>query len=169
MQDAAWAAAAAACLCTHTVHEWLPPCYPSSSPPVLTMLVLGIEGSANKVGVGLVNERGEFLANTRHTYITPPGSGFMPRQTSQHHQAWIIQLVHAALDEAGVKPKELDAIAYTKGPGAPQQKRRGQARHEARCDDSERQCKLIRVLTIAARLFLSLSQAWAVRFRRAPW
>jgi N6-L-threonylcarbamoyladenine synthase len=45
------------------------------------------------------------------------GSGFLPRQTSQHHQSWILQLVHAALVEAGVSPKELSALAYTKGPG----------------------------------------------------
>ena len=46
-----------------------------------------------------------------------PGSGFLPRQTSQHHQSWILSLIHAALAEAGVTPKEISAIAYTKGPG----------------------------------------------------
>jgi len=81
------------------------------------MYVLGIEGSANKIGIGIVNEKGEIKANTRHTYITPPGSGFLPRQTSQHHQSWILALVHAALAEANIKPKDLSAIAYTKGPG----------------------------------------------------
>lgn len=30
-------------------------------------LALGIEGSANKVGVGIVREDGEILANPRHT------------------------------------------------------------------------------------------------------
>ena len=33
----------------------------------LIMLVLGIEGSANKVGVGIVREDGEILANPRRT------------------------------------------------------------------------------------------------------
>ena len=32
------------------------------------MLVLGIEGSANKVGVGIVSEDGTILANPRHTW-----------------------------------------------------------------------------------------------------
>jgi hypothetical protein len=31
-------------------------------------LVLGIEGSANKIGVGIVTEDGEILSNPRHTY-----------------------------------------------------------------------------------------------------
>ena len=30
-------------------------------------LVLGIEGSANKIGVGIVNEDGDILSNPRHT------------------------------------------------------------------------------------------------------
>ena len=33
------------------------------------MLVLGIEGSANKVGVGIVKDDGTILANPRHTYV----------------------------------------------------------------------------------------------------
>ena len=31
-------------------------------------LALGIEGSANKVGIGIVREDGLILANPRHTY-----------------------------------------------------------------------------------------------------
>lgn len=35
---------------------------------------LGIEGSANKIGVGIIRD-GEVLSNVRKTYITPPGEG----------------------------------------------------------------------------------------------
>lgn len=38
------------------------------------MLALGIEGSANKLGVGIVDESGNILANVRRTYVTPPGA-----------------------------------------------------------------------------------------------
>ena len=31
------------------------------------MLVLGIEGSANKIGVGIVSDEGDILSNPRHT------------------------------------------------------------------------------------------------------
>ncbi len=37
------------------------------------VLILGIEGSANKIGVGIVRDDGTILANVRRTYITPPG------------------------------------------------------------------------------------------------
>ena len=39
------------------------------------IIALGIEGSANKVGVGIIKEDGTILSNPRHTYITPPGTG----------------------------------------------------------------------------------------------
>ena len=79
--------------------------------------VMGFEGSANKLGVGIVNEKGEILSNPRVTYITPPGTGFLPRETSEHHRAHILELTHRALQEAGLEPSQLSALAYTKGPG----------------------------------------------------
>ncbi|KAK9987277.1 hypothetical protein SO802_032228 [Lithocarpus litseifolius] len=42
------------------------------------MIALGFEGSANKIGVGVVTLDGTILSNPRHTYITPPGQGFLP-------------------------------------------------------------------------------------------
>lgn len=42
---------------------------------LLSMVVsLGFEGSANKLGVGVVKD-GRVLSNCRRTYITPPGQG----------------------------------------------------------------------------------------------
>lgn len=76
---------------------------------------MGIEGSANKCAVGIVKDDGTILANTRHTYITPPGTGFLPRETAVHHQEWVLKLVDEALKEANLKPQDIDVIAYTKG------------------------------------------------------
>ena len=42
-------------------------------------IVIGFEGSANKIGIGIIQD-GEVLSNPRRTYITPPGEGFLPRQ-----------------------------------------------------------------------------------------
>jgi len=36
--------------------------------------VIGFEGSANKLGIGIVKD-GIVLSNPRCTYITPPGQG----------------------------------------------------------------------------------------------
>ncbi|KAG6613533.1 O-sialoglycoprotein endopeptidase [Phytophthora cinnamomi] len=85
------------------------------------VLAMGIEGSANKLGVGIIRYRAdgetEILSNPRKTYITPPGQGFLPRETAWHHQNHVVGIVRAALAEAGVSPQQLDCICYTKGPG----------------------------------------------------
>ena len=49
-------------------------------------IALGIEGSANKIGVGIVTHDGKVLSNPRETYITPPGTGFLPKETAEHHR-----------------------------------------------------------------------------------
>jgi len=78
--------------------------------------VIGFEGSANKIGIGIVRD-GEVLSNPRRTYITPPGQGFMPSDTAKHHRQHVLTVLREALDEAGITPKEIDGVAYTKGPG----------------------------------------------------
>lgn len=97
--------------CGHSASELVKGALPT------TMLVLGLEGSANKLGVGVVDDKGTILANVRHTFVTPPGTGFLPRETAQHHQAWILPLIRQALDDAGVSASSIDLIAFTKGPG----------------------------------------------------
>jgi N6-L-threonylcarbamoyladenine synthase len=84
-------------------------------------VVLGLEGSANKVGVGVlkytpskrrkngdksssadIEEAANYhiLSNPRKTYIAPTGEGFLPKQTATHHQNHIVALIRAALSEA---------------------------------------------------------------------
>ncbi|KAJ3186887.1 hypothetical protein HDU85_006923 [Gaertneriomyces sp. JEL0708] len=85
------------------------------------MIAIGFEGSANKIGVGIIEhtEDGQVkvLANVRHTYITPPGQGFLPRDTAVHHRQHVIPLTKRALADAGLEPKDIDCICFTKGPG----------------------------------------------------
>lgn len=78
---------------------------------------MGMEGSANKIGVGLVDDTGAVLSNPRRTFITPPGTGFQPRETARHHQDNVLDLVEEALREAGLSWKQVSCIAFTKGPG----------------------------------------------------
>ena len=48
-------------------------------------IALGFEGSANKLGVGIVRGQ-DILANCRHTFIPETGHGFLPKETSDHHR-----------------------------------------------------------------------------------
>ena len=83
-------------------------------------IALDIEGSANKIGVGIVTETGEILSNPRYTFITPPGTGFMPKETAEHHRAKILGLIKDALQQASLTIKDIDLFVYTKGPGMAQ-------------------------------------------------
>lgn len=89
-------------------------------------IALGLEGSANKLGIGIAkhmpgppgtDNRCIILSNIRDTYVAPPGEGFLPKDTARHHRNWIVRLIKRALQEAGLTSKDLDCICYTKGPG----------------------------------------------------
>ncbi|KAF2404421.1 peptidase M22, glycoprotease [Trichodelitschia bisporula] len=83
---------------------------------------LGLEGSANKLGIGIISHSSPaapptILANLRHTYHSPPGAGFLPKDTAAHHRAWIVRLVKRAMQQARVRPCDITCISYTRGPG----------------------------------------------------
>ena len=82
-------------------------------------LALGLEGSANKLGAGVMLHEPDgstkVLSNVRHTYITPPGEGFLPRDTAAHHRTWIQTVIGDALSKADISMKDLNCICYTKG------------------------------------------------------
>lgn len=77
---------------------------------------LGLEGSANKLGVGIIahpdHGPAQVLSNIRHTYITPPGEGFQPNHTAKHHKAHITRLIKQAMSESALSSKDLTCISY---------------------------------------------------------
>lgn len=80
------------------------------------VVAIGFEGSANKIGVGIMRD-GKVLSNPRETYITPPGQGFLPKDTAKHHRGCVLKVLKEALDVAAIEPKDIDVVCYTKGPG----------------------------------------------------
>ena len=78
------------------------------------MIALGLEVSANKLGVGILKDK-EILSNIRDTYITPPGTGFLPSETAKHHRDVIVDLIKRALIEANISWRDIDCVCYTKG------------------------------------------------------
>lgn len=80
------------------------------------MIVIGFEGSANKLGIGIVN-KDKILANVRRTYVPAYGEGFIPMKAAEHHRENILSLLQEALEEAGISLEDADAFAYTRGPG----------------------------------------------------
>ena len=84
------------------------------------LIALGIEGSANKISVGIVTSEGEILANPRKTFITPPGEGFRPKEAGEHHRSKVLELLKSALDISKISLEQVDVFCYTKGPGMAQ-------------------------------------------------
>lgn len=80
------------------------------------VIAIGFEGSANKLGIGIIKD-GEVLANVRRTYITPPGEGFLPKETAEHHRSKILDLLREALEVSKINTNDIDVVCYTKGPG----------------------------------------------------
>lgn len=82
-------------------------------------IALGLEGSANKFGAGIIKHAPDgstvVLSNVRHTYITPPGQGFLPRDTAKHHRDWALTVINDALQKAEVSLHDIDCICFTKG------------------------------------------------------
>lgn len=114
------------------------------------LLALGLEGSANKLGVGVVRHNPEgsvdVLSNVRHTYVTPPGTGFLPADTARHHRKWLVAVAREAITRAGLQSvAECACICYTKGECADKEREWGHealvfgsAQHRASCSEGER-------------------------------
>jgi universal protein Kae1 len=77
---------------------------------------LGIESTADDFGVGIISFEGEVLANINDTY-TPEKGGIHPREAARHHARVAGSILSKALKKSELKPSDLDAIAFSQGPG----------------------------------------------------
>ncbi|CAM5792372.1 tRNA (adenosine(37)-N6)-threonylcarbamoyltransferase complex transferase subunit TsaD [Castellaniella caeni] len=83
------------------------------------MLIIGFESSCDETGVAVAcTERG-LLAHALYSQIAMHREygGVVPELASRDHIRRIVPLTRQVLDEAGVAPADLDAVAYTAGPG----------------------------------------------------
>jgi len=83
------------------------------------MICLGIESTAHTFGIGIVNGSGKILANAKDIYKPNEGYGIIPMEAAKHHSAVACDVLKKALDEAKIKPEDVDIIAYSAGPGLP--------------------------------------------------
>ncbi|MCI4358126.1 MAG: bifunctional N(6)-L-threonylcarbamoyladenine synthase/serine/threonine protein kinase [Thermoplasmata archaeon] len=80
------------------------------------MVVLGIESTAHTASVGVVGDGAEILGLSSDMYH-PPSGGIHPREAANHHVDLLPGLVEAALEQSGVNPRSLEAVAFAQGPG----------------------------------------------------
>ena len=80
-------------------------------------IILGIESTAHTFGIGIVKD-GKILTNVREMYTTESG-GIVPMDSAKHHKKIAKEVYLRALKEANIKEKQIDAIAFSQGPGLP--------------------------------------------------
>lgn len=80
------------------------------------MLILGLEGTAHTLGVGIIDGEFNVLADVRNTY-SPPSGGIHPRDASQHMSSVMKDTLDKALEDGKLKTEDLDLISFSKGPG----------------------------------------------------
>lgn len=83
------------------------------------MRILGIETSCDETGIGIYDSEQGLLAHALYTQtdIHAPFGGVVPELASRDHLKKIIPLIKQALHAAQLDAKQLDGIAYTRGPG----------------------------------------------------
>ncbi len=83
------------------------------------MLVLGIESSCDETGVALYDTRDGLLADALHSQVAlhEAYGGVVPELASRDHVRRVVPLIRQTLQQAGKALTDLDAVAYTAGPG----------------------------------------------------
>jgi N6-L-threonylcarbamoyladenine synthase len=83
------------------------------------MLVLGIESSCDETGLALYDSERGLLAHAVHSQVAmhEDYGGVVPELASRDHIRRLAPLLTEVLAKAGVSKGQIDAVAYTAGPG----------------------------------------------------
>lgn len=80
------------------------------------LICIGIEGTAEKTGVGIVDSEGHILSSVGNPLI-PESGGIHPREAAEHHASSIVPLVKEALKLSGLHLNDINLVAFSRGPG----------------------------------------------------
>lgn len=82
-------------------------------------IILGIETSCDETAAAVIQNGDTILSNVVASQIKSQRrfGGVVPEVASRHHVEQITLVIDEALEQAGVTPEELDAVAVTEGPG----------------------------------------------------
>ena len=104
------------------------------------MVTLGIETSCDETGLALYDSERGLLAHVLHSQIALHAEygGVVPELASRDHVRKTLPLLRGLFQRAGVEPRQVNGVAYTRGPG------------------------LIGALLVGAAIGRSLAWAWKV-------
>ena len=83
------------------------------------MLILGVESSCDETGLALYDTEHGLLAHALHSQVEMHAEygGVVPELASRDHIRRVLPLTERVLQEANKTLQDIDAIAYTQGPG----------------------------------------------------
>ncbi|MBQ0114690.1 MAG: tRNA (adenosine(37)-N6)-threonylcarbamoyltransferase complex transferase subunit TsaD [Bacteroidales bacterium] len=85
----------------------------------MSTTILGIESSCDDTSAAIITDcvlRSNVIASQR---VHEAYGGVVPELASRAHQQNIVPVVSEAIRQAGIDRKDIDAIAFTRGPGLP--------------------------------------------------
>jgi len=83
----------------------------------MSTLILGIESSCDDTSAAVIEDT-KILANViAGQEVHKNYGGVVPELASRAHQQNIIPVIHQALNQANIQKNQLDAVAFTRGPG----------------------------------------------------
>ena len=80
------------------------------------MISLGVESTADNLGIGIVSSDKEVLANYIKVHV-PQEGGIHPREAARHHSEYMGTAIKTALVQAGITMSDVDIISFAQGPG----------------------------------------------------
>ncbi len=83
----------------------------------MSEIILGIESSCDDTSAAIISD-GFLLSNVLASQdVHKAYGGVIPELASRAHQLNIVPVVSEAITRAGIKPEDITAIAFTRGPG----------------------------------------------------
>ena len=84
---------------------------------IMADIILGIESSCDDTSAAVISD-GYLLSNVLASQeVHKAYGGVIPELASRAHQLNIVPVVSQAIDRAGIRPEDITAIAFTRGPG----------------------------------------------------
>lgn len=83
----------------------------------MTSYFVGIESTAHTFSSSVVSSSGKVLSNTKSVYRAEVGHGIHPFKAAEHHRMNAVNVVLSSFKEASLKPRDVEAIGYSMGPG----------------------------------------------------
>ncbi len=83
------------------------------------MRVLGIETSCDETGIALYDSQFGLMGHVLHSQVAVHAEygGVVPELASRDHIHRVTPLIDTLLKQTNSQPQDIDAIAYTAGPG----------------------------------------------------